>query len=169
MIFLFEMIQFIFFFFVTGTPTTFHSLLYMLLLIITDLATGKRTIHSLTRSPIQPFIHYISTQHLTLYKQLSGCFEKNRGRIPYRCTWSMLLVFSGVRVAHLFKFLCFFFSFCVFFLCVCQFSLSVFDVCVSVFTVFYVCVCFPCLFFDMCVCFPCLFFLCVCLLSLYVL
>ena len=42
--------------------------------------------------------------------------EKNAGRLPYRCTCSMLPVFGGVRVAHLFLLLWtwkFFHVFCV--------------------------------------------------------
>ena len=33
-------------------------------------------------------------------------FKKNRSRLLHRCTWSMLLVFSAVRVTHLLLFLC---------------------------------------------------------------
>ena len=40
-----------------------------------------------------------STLDLTFYEQLGECFQKSRGHLPYRCTWSMFLVFSGVRVA----------------------------------------------------------------------
>ena len=59
--------------------------------------------------------------------ELGGCFLKSRGHLPYRCTWAMLQVFSGVRVAHLLLLLCMYdFSYFMFFV---------------------VYVCFPCLVF----------------------
>ena len=70
---------------------------------------------------------FLSTPDLTVYEQLSGCFQKTRGRLPYRCTWSMLLVFSGVPVAHLLLLLCLYYF--------------------SYFMFFVVFVCFPCLVF----------------------
>ncbi len=53
---------------------------------------------------------------MTLYEWLGGCFMKSRGRLPYRFTWSMLTVYGGVRVAHLFLVLCMLF-FCCLHLC----------------------------------------------------
>ena len=47
-----------------------------------------------------------STPDLTFYEQLGGCFQKSRGPLPYRCTWFMLPVFSGIRVVHLLLLLC---------------------------------------------------------------
>ena len=47
-----------------------------------------------------------SNPDLTFYEQLGGCFMKNIGRLPYRCTWCMLPVLSGVRVSHLHLLFC---------------------------------------------------------------
>ena len=66
----------------------------------------------------------LSTPDLTtFYQQLGGCFQR---RLPYRCTWCMLSVFTGVLVAHLLMLLC------------------IYDF--SYFMFFVVYVCFPCLF-----------------------
>ena len=32
----------------------------------------------------------LSTPDLTFYEKLGGCFQENRGRLPYLCSWSML-------------------------------------------------------------------------------
>ncbi len=39
---------------------------------------------------------------VTSYERLGWCFMKSRGRLHYRYTWSKLLVFNVMRVAHLF-------------------------------------------------------------------
>ena len=56
---------------------------------------------------------------------LAGVSRRSTGRLPYRCTWSILPVFSGDRVAH-FTFVTLYVLFWLFYVfCrVCLFSIS---------------------------------------------
>lgn len=63
-----------------------------------------------------------STPNVTFNKQHGGCFQRNKGRLPYPCTWPILPYFNGLDVVHLFLFLCVF-SFCYFMFFACLYFL----------------------------------------------
>ena len=89
-----------------------------LLIILISCKISIRTIRADLFIGHSSFIPYVTC------KQLGGCFWKNAEH-AYRCTWSMLQVFNGVRVSRL-NFVSLYVLFWLFHVCcVYLFSLSV--------------------------------------------